>query len=318
LLYKFLNLLEEIRGNKMNVLITGGTGLIGRALTQSLLADGHEVWILTRDPQHSSSTLPQGAIAAGWDGRTAQGWGELVNEMDAIINLAGVNMASWPWTEARKQSFWNSRVWAGQAVVEAIRLAKKKPAVLIQSSGINHYGLRGETATESTPAADDFLARLTVAWEFSSQPVEEMGVRRAVIRTAVVLSHDNIILKLMDLPARLFFGGRLGNGGQSLPWIHSADEVAAIRFLLDDEQARGPYNLIAPEADTNAEFLRALARTLKRPYWFHVPAFLMRIALGEMSVLVLDGRSAQPKRLLEAGYQFKYPTLESALKELYR
>ena len=301
----------------MNVLITGGTGLIGRALTKSLLGDGHKVWILTRDPKRASASLPQNITAAGWDGRTAQGWGELVNEMDAIVNLAGVNTASWPWTSARKQSFWNSRVWAGQAVAEAIRLAKKKPAVLIQSSGINHYGLRGETATESTLAAEDFLARLTVAWEFSSQPVEELGVRRAVIRTAVVLSRDNIIMKLMDLPARLFFGGRLGSGRQSLPWIHLADEVGAIRFLLDDERARGSYNLIAPDSTSNADFLRALARTLKRPYWFHVPAFLMRLALGEMSVMILEGRPAQPQRLLEAGYQFKYPTLESALNELY-
>lgn len=301
----------------MNVLITGGTGLIGNALTQSLLADGHKVWILTRDPQRGSSTLPQGVTAAGWDGRTAQGWGELVNEMDAVVNLAGLNMASWPWTSARKQSFWNSRIWAGQAVVEAIRLAKKKPAVLVQSSGINHYGLHGTLATESTLPADDFLARLTVAWEFSTQPVEELGVRRAVIRTAVVLSRDNIIMKLMELPAQLFVGGRLGSGQQCLPWIHIADEVGAIRFLLDDERARGSYNLIAPESTSNADFLRALARTLKRPYWFHVPAFLMRLALGEMSVMVLEGRPAQPQRLLEAGYQFKHPTLESALKELY-
>jgi uncharacterized protein (TIGR01777 family) len=301
----------------MNILITGGTGLIGRALTRSMLAEGHKIWILTRNPERGA--LPLGATAVGWDGRTARGWGELINEMDAVVNLAGLNTASWPWTEARKQSFWNSRVWAGQAVTEAIRLAKKKPAVLIQSSGINHYGLRGaETATEQTPPGDDFLARLTVAWEFSTQPVEELGVRRAVIRTAVVLARENIIMKLMELPARLFFGGRLGNGRQILPWIHIADEVGAIRFLLDKEQARGAFNLIAPEAVTNADFMRVLARTLKRPYWFHVPAFLMRLALGGMSVMVLEGRAAMPKRLDAAGYQFKYPTLDSALKNLYK
>lgn len=300
----------------MNVLITGGTGLIGRALAQSLLADGHKIWILTRAPERARLRL--GCTAVGWDGRTAQGWGELVNEMDAIVNLAGINMAAWPWTKARKQSFWNSRVWAGQAVADAIRLAKKKPAVLVQSSGIGHYGLRGEPAVESTPPGDDFSARLTVAWEFSSQPVEDFGVRRVVIRSAVVLSRENIIMKLMEFPARLFFGGRLGSGQQTFPWIHIADEIGAIRFLLDDERARGPFNLIAPESISNAEFLRALARRLKRPYWFHVPAFLMRLALGEMSVMVLDGRPAQPKRLLEAGYQFKYPALEGALMELYR
>lgn len=300
----------------MNVLIPGGTGLIGRALTASLLADGHKVWVLTRHPEQARLRL--GCAAVGWDGRSAQGWGELVNDMDAVVNLAGVNLASWPWTAARKQSFWNSRVWAGQAVAEAIRAARKKPSVLIQASGINHYGLRGEPADESTPAGDDFLARLTAAWEFSSQPVEELGVRRAVIRTAVVLSRGSVILKLMELPARLFFGGRLGNGRQALPWIHIADEVGAIRFLIENERMRGPFNLIAPEAVSNAEFLRALARRLKRPFWFHVPAFLMRLALGEMSVMVLEGRAAHPKRLLEAGYKFKYPDLESALKDLYR
>jgi len=299
----------------MNVMITGGSGLIGRALTRSLLADGHKVWTLTRDPDRI--VVPLGVTAVAWDARTARGWGGLVNEMDAVVNLAGHSLASWPWTAVRKQSFWNSRVWAGQAVTEAIQQAKKRPRVLVQSSGINYYGLRGEPASEATPPGDDFLSRLTVAWEFSSQPVDELGVRRAVIRTAVVLARENVILKLMALPARLFLGGRLGDGRQSLPWIHVADEVAAIRFLLDTERARGPFNLIAPEATTNDAFLRQLARTLHRPYWFPTPAFLMRLALGEMSVMVLDGRQAQPSHLQELGYQFKFPTLQSALSDLF-
>ncbi len=300
----------------MNVLITGGTGLIGRALTRSLLADGHKVWTLTRNPERA--VLPLGASAVQWDGRTARDWGGLVNEMDALVNLAGHNTSSWPWTEARKQSFWNSRVWAGQAVTEAVQQAKKRPRVLIQSSGINHYGLRGEPAIETTPPGSDFLSRLTVAWEFSSQPVEDLGVRRAVIRTAVVLARESILMKLMELPTRLFFGGRLGNGRQYFPWIHVADEVGAIRFLLDEERARGPFNLIAPEASTNAAFLRELAGVLHRPYWFHVPAFLMRLALGEMGVLALEGRAALPKRLEDMGYQFKFPTSKNALKDLYK
>ena len=300
----------------MNVLITGGTGLIGRALTRSLLADGHKVWTLTRSPERA--VLPLGVTAVGWDGRTAQGWGGLVNEMDAIVNLAGYSLASWPWTEARKQTFWNSRVWAGQAVTEAVQAASKRPKVLVQSSGVNHYGLSGATAAESTPPGSDFLARLTVAWEFSTQPVEEMGVRRAVIRTAVVLSRENVILKLLALPAQLFVGGRLGGGKQALPWIHIADHIRAIRFLLDHDSAHGNYNLVAPQPTTNAEFLRTMASVLHRPYWFHVPAFLMKIPLGEMSVMVLDGRPVAPQRLQEAGFRFKYPILELALKELYQ
>ena len=299
----------------MKALITGGTGLIGHALAKSHLADGNKVWILTRSPERAA--LPLGCVAVGWDGRTAQGWAPLVNEMDAVVNLAGANTAAWPWTEKRKQSFWNSRVWAGQAVAEAIRLAKKRPAVLVQMSGIGHYGLRGEVANESTSPANDFSARLTVAWELSSQPVEELGVRRAVVRTAPVLTRDNIIMKLMELPMRLFVGGRLGAGTQTFPWIHLADEIRAIRFLLTEERARGPFNLVAPESTSNAEFTRSLAKQLKRPYWFHIPALPMRLILGEMSNLVLEGRPAQPQRLLEAGFQFTHPTLQSALDELY-
>jgi uncharacterized protein len=301
----------------VNILIAGGTGLIGRALTRSLQADGYKVWVLTRDPKRFNFDHPEEATAVGWDGRTAQNWGEIVNDMDAIINLAGENTASWPWSKARKQSFWDTRVWAGQAVAEAICKAKKKPDVLIQTSGIGHYGFHGEMAVESTPAGNDFMARLTVAWEASSQAVEELGVRRAVIRTAVVLARDNIILKLMELPARLFFGGRLGNGRQTLPWIHIADQVGAIRFLIENKQASGAYNLVAPESTSNADFLRTLAKTLKKPYWFHVPGFVLRLFLGEMSVMVLEGRPAYPRRLLDAGYEFKYPVLENALKDLF-
>ena len=301
----------------MNVMITGGTGLIGSTLTRSFLADGHKVWVLTRNPQNKAIDQPGGVTSVGWDGRTTQGWGELVNEMDAIINLAGKSTSTFPWNNSHKQSFWNSRVWAGEAVADAIRVAKKRPRVLIQSSGIGHYGIHGEVAEESTPPADDFMARLTVAWEASSQSVEELGVRRAVIRSAVVLTPDNIIMKLMELPARLYFGGRLGSGLQTLPWIHIADEVGVIRFLIGNEQAHGAYNLIAPESTSNDVFLRTLAKTLKRPYWFHVPAFLLRFLLGEMSVMVLEGRSAYPRRLLEAGYEFKFPLLEAALKNLY-
>lgn len=301
----------------MNILITGGTGLIGRALTKSFQADGHQVWILSRDPARHATTLQENTRILGWNGRSPEGWGEVVNEMDVIINLAGVTTASFPWNKSRKQSFWDSRVWAGQAVANAIRAARKKPALLIQASGINYYGFHGPAATESTPPGDDFLAKLSVAWEDSTKVVEEMGVRRAVVRTAVVLARDNIIMKLMQLPAFLYFGGRLGNGRQILPWIHMEDQVGAIRYIIDHEQMSGVYNFIAPDTTSNAEFLKALAETLKRPYWFHIPAFLMRLAFGEMSVTILEGRSAKPQRLQDAGYLFKYPEIRGALKALY-
>ncbi len=297
----------------MNILMTGGTGLIGKALTASLLADGHSVWALTRRDPLPAPAKP-GLTLLHWDGRTPSGWGQIVSGMDAVLNLAGEPLARWPWTKAQKQRFWDSRVNAGQAVTEAIRAASPRPKALIQASGINHYGLRGGPADESTPPGDDFLARLTIAWEDSTREVESLGVRRCVIRQAVVLAPKGGLLPLMALPVRLFAGGRLGSGEQAVPWIHLDDVVGAIRFLLENEQASGPYNLIAPQSVTNAAFYRLLATRLRRPYWFPTPAFLLKLVLGEMSVLVLEGRASQPRRLLEAGYGFKVTSLEDAFR----
>jgi uncharacterized protein (TIGR01777 family) len=240
----------------------------------------------------------------------------MVGQMDAVVNLAGENLARWPWTRQRKERFLQSRVQAGRALTEAIRGSSTRPKVLIQASGINHYGLRGETADESTPPGDDFLARLTVAWEDATRDLDQLGIRRCILRTSVVLAGRGSLLTMMALPVRLLAGGRLGNGRQAVPWIHIADVVGAIRFLMEDESPRGPFNLIAPEQTSNAEFYRSLAAALRRPYWFRTPAFLLRWFLGEMSVLILEGRYARPARLLEAGYEFRFGRLESALRDL--
>lgn len=298
----------------MKVLIAGGTGLLGQALARSLIADRHEVWVLTRNPD--KARLPAGAKAAGWDGRTTEGWGHLINEMDAVVNLTGENLAKWPWTETQKQRFLDSRVHAGRAVVAAVKSASRPPKVLVQASGINHYGLRGAPADESTPPGEDFLAQLTVAWEDSTKEVEDYGVRRAVIRTAVVFAKNALLFKLMALPVRLFVGGRMGSGEQAVGWIHIEDHVAAVRFLLENDRAEGPFNLVAPGQMSNAAFYRTMARVMKRPYWLPVPAFAMRLVLGEMSVLVLEGRFAKPSKLLEMGFRFKYPELVDALRDL--
>jgi len=298
----------------MKVLLAGGAGFIGRHLTQSLLADGCQVWVLSR---RSSQTIP-GAHTAVWDGRTQGDWRRLVNEMDAVINLSGLSLNNWPWTEKKKQRFLDSRVEPGLALASAIADADHRPSVFVQISGVNHYGLRGDMADETTPPAGDYLAQLTVAWEDSTRSVESLGVRRVICRTAVVLAKDASLMQLMTLPVRLFVGGPLGSGEQALPWIHIDDQIGAIRFLLDNPESQGAYNLIAPQPTSNAEFMRALAKTLRRPYWFPVPAWLMRLGLGEMSALVTEGRFAQPKRLQEQGYPFRFPTLHEALEDILR
>jgi uncharacterized protein (TIGR01777 family) len=188
----------------------------------------------------------------------------------------------------------------------------------VQFSGINHYGSRGATtADESTPPADDYLAQLTVEWEAATAAVERVGVRRIVARNAIVLDSHRGLLPLMALPVRLFVGGRLGNGTQAVPWIHLADHVAAIRFLIENERAAGIYNLVAPTSTSNEELMRAIARALGRPFWLRVPAFLLHTALGEMSGLVLEGRHARPKRLLDLGYRFAFPTIDLAMQDLF-
>jgi len=297
----------------MKILIAGGGGFLGNHLIKSLVADNHQVWMLSR-----SQKQIQGAKSIQWDGQTIQGWGSHINNMDVVVNLTGISLNSWPWSIGKKRRFHDSRVLPGHALADAIAAASHKPKVFVQISGINHYGLRGEgIADESTPPADDYLARLTVDWEEATQSVEALGVRRVVCRTAIVLAKDAILLWLMALPARLFFGGKLGQGDQALPWIHIKDQVGAMKFLIENNDAHGAYNLIAPQATGNMEFLRVLASTLHRPFWFHVPALLLRVVLGEMSVLITEGRFVYPKRLLDAGYKFKFPNLEDALRDIF-
>lgn len=295
----------------MKILIAGGSGFLGTALRNFLSHNSHEVFVLTRGASSGRNQIH-------WDGRTTNGWAHLVSEMDAVANLTGLGLDRWPWTRRMKQKFEDSRVLPGRALAAAIEDADRRPKVFLQCSGINRYGLRGEgIADESTPAAQDFLSQLTVKWEDATQPVEDLGVRRVIVRLAVILAGRGGLLPLMALPARLFVAGKFGDGSQAMPWIHMADVVHAVKFLLEKADARGPFNLIAPTPTSNAEFMRAIARTLHRPFWFHVPKFLLQLALGEMSSLITAGRYSQPRRLLEQGYQFQFPQIQDALRNIF-
>jgi uncharacterized protein (TIGR01777 family) len=301
----------------MRIIITGGTGLIGRALTASLAHDGHEVIVLSRNPT-AVTNLPGGARAEKWDGQSAQGWGQLADGTDAIVNLAGATISK-RWSESYKQEILNSRLQASQAVVAAIKTAAKKPGVLIQSSAVGYYGPRGsEEITEEAKAGSDFLAKTCVAWEASTAEVESMGVRRVIIRTGVVLDKTGGALPQMMLPVKLFVGGPLGGGRQYFPWIHLEDEVAAIRFLIDNPTANGVYNLSAPNPQTNAAFTSVLGKMLGRPSFMPTPGFAMKALFGEMSTLVLDGQRQMPKRLLAAGFKFKFAESEAALRDVLK
>jgi uncharacterized protein (TIGR01777 family) len=300
----------------MRVVITGGSGLIGSAAAKDLGSAGHEVVVLTRDPSRVKS-LPPGTRAVQWDGKTSQGWGTLLDADTAVLHLAGDPIAEGRWTEEKKRRIRQSRVESGRAVLEAIRQAKSRPRALLQGSAVGYYGAcGGELVTESHAPGDDFLARVCVEWEASTAEAASLGVRRPVLRTGIVLSQEGGALPKMALPFRMMAGGPMGGGRQWVPWIHIVDEVGAIRFLLEREEADGPFNLSAPEPLTNRDFSRALGRALTRPSFAPAPGFALRLLLGEMAEALLHGQRAVPQRLLELGYVFRYPEAAGALRSL--
>ncbi len=305
----------------MRILITGGTGLIGRALIDLLLPAGHEITVLSRHPGRAS--LPAGVTLARWDGVSADGWGGMMEGMDAVVNLAGESIAgkgALParWTPARKRRILQSRIDATRAVVQAIAAAQNHPRVLVQGSAVGYYGahLDDKPLEEDAPPGHDFLAGVVRQWEAEALLAAEMGVRVALARTGLVLSAAGGSLPPTMTPFRFFMGGPLGSGRQWWPWIHIRDEVRALAFLLREERASGPFNLTAPHPVSNREFARVLGKVMNRPSLLPAPAFMLRLALGEMALLLLTGQRAIPARLLDLGFSFEFPDLEIALRNL--
>ncbi len=302
------------------IVIAGGSGFIGRALSRALLAKGCQVTILSRGPSRLASGAPDGPVAAmqQWDGQSAKGWGHLADGAYALVNLAGEDVAGGRWSAGRKERILESRLGAGRAMLEAVSLARVKPQVLVQASAVGYYGDTGDAPLdESAPAGQGFLAHVATRWEASTAAVEAMGVRRAVIRTGLVLGKNGGILSRMVTPFRWFLGSPFGSGQQGFPWVHLEDEVRAIQFLLENPAAQGPFNLTAPQSVSNAEFCRALASALKRPCGPAVPALALRLILGDMAQeMLLSGCRPFPKRLLELGFMFEHPKLDDALRRL--
>jgi uncharacterized protein (TIGR01777 family) len=298
------------------VIIAGGTGLIGRALSRELASGDYEVVVLTR---RAARQAEGGITYAQWDAVSSRGWLELADGAHAIVNLAGYSIASGRWSHAVKLKILDSRLGAGRAVSEAIELSKIKPSVVVQASAIGWYGEGGdEPLDESAPAGDTFLADVTSQWEGTTAATEKLGVRRAVIRTSLVLDREAEFVRRVSLPFRYYIGGPQGSGRQWVSWIHSADEARAIRFLIEREDLSGAFNLSAPDAVTNSDFYKALGTAMGRPSWLRVPAFALRLAFGEMAdELILSSKRIIPSRLREHGFEFMYPDLRNALREIF-
>lgn len=296
-------------------LVTGGTGFIGTALSTALTAEGHEQMILTRRPEKHRGRFP--ATVSLIDSL------ELIpaeEKIDGIINLAGEGIADRRWSEKRKQVLFQSRIGVTEQVVTLVDRLETKPAVMISGSAVGYYGAQEDAElTEESQPSPEFTHELCREWESSAEPVTSAGVRLCLLRLGLVLGRGGGLLKRLLPPFYLGLGGRIGDGSQMMSWIHLQDVVGTILFLLENTGARGVYNLSAPNPVSNAEFTRQLARTLRRPAVFPMPAFVVRTVFGEMGDrLLLHGQKVVPLRLNRAGYIFKFETLEEALQDILK
>lgn len=288
----------------MKVLVSGASGFIGRALVSRLRATGHEVAPLVRS---------DASVAIGrFDHAACDG-------ADAVVHLAGENIAAGRWTEARMRRIRDSRVEGTRLLVGGLAKLRRAPAIFVQASAIGIYGDRGdETLTEDSPRGSGFLPDLVHDWESASAPLEERGVRRVALRIGLVLARDGGALPRMALPFRLFAGGRTGTGRQWQSWITRDDLLAVVERTLGDSSLSGVIHAVAPNPVRNADFAATLARVLRRPSWLPAPAFALRLAFGEMAdALLLASARVVPTRLIEAGFRFADEELEPALRRVF-
>lgn len=295
----------------MNILITGGTGFIGHALAKSLIEQGHAITVLSRSPDKVATLCGADVHALG---SLAQLKAE--DSFQVIINLAGSPIVDARWSEARKQLIRDSRIRLTEHLLTCIARMTVKPELLISGSAIGYYGDQGDTVlTEQSTPYEDFSQQLCADWEAAAKQAEQFGVRVCLIRTGLVIADGGGFLQRMLLPFRLGLGGRLGDGRQWMSWIHRRDWINIALTMIADSTMHGAYNATAPNPVTNAEFTRILAQCLKRPALLPVPAWLLKILLGEMSQLVLGSQRVMPERLLTQGFKFQYDDLAAALNE---
>ncbi len=296
----------------MRILITGGTGLIGRRLCKALLAEGHELTVFSRNPASVPVKCGTGVRALA----SLDDWHPAL-AFDAIINLAGEPIIDRRWTAQRKQVLWDSRVTLTENLVRRIAAAERKPSVLLSGSAVGYYGNRGDFVLDETVApGEGFAAELCKAWEDAARIAEDFGVRVCLLRTAPVLSSDGGMLARLLPPFKLGLGAQLGDGKQWLSWVHIEDYAAMVLKLLRDDQMHGPYNMSAPNPVTNAEFTATLAAALQRPVFLVAPAAILKLAMGESASMLLEGQRALPRKMEVAHYRFAFPTLAEALRDL--
>ncbi|OGW79003.1 MAG: TIGR01777 family protein [Omnitrophica bacterium GWA2_52_8] len=302
----------------MKIAVAGGTGFVGKVLTETLLQQGHELVLLTRNPEPYRQFSGRMLKAVAWDGRILNGWERQLESIDAVVNLAGEPIAARRWTAEQKRRIADSRIFATRALVLAIKGVQRKPGILVNASAVGYYGNVPEGEVQETAAAGNgFLAEVCAAWEREALEAEKAGVRVVLPRIGIVLEQGDGALAKMIPPFRFYAGGPLGSGKQWMPWIHREDLIRIILFCLSDRCVSGPVNAVAPKPVTMKEFCAGLGKALHRPNWAPVPGFVLKLILGDMAEMLLGGQQAVPEKLRMLGFKFQYPFLDDALSAIF-
>lgn len=301
----------------MHIGITGSSGLIGTHLCNALSSRGHRLTLFMRKPCSAAPAL-SGARVVQWDAGSGSPDTKYLSDLDAVVHLAGEPIASGRWSKRKKLAIRHSRVHGTRFLVDALRRADKLPPVLISASAVGYYGSRGdEGLNEESSMGVDFLAGVARDWEKEALKLTGLGARVVTARFGIVLSSKGGALPKMIPPFRFLLGAALGSGRQYMSWIHVDDAVNMIEYALQNEQVEGPLNVTAPTPVTNSEFSSLVGKVLHRPVFLRVPGFVLKLLLGEMAeALLLNGQRVEPQKALRAGYQFKFPELEGALRDL--
>lgn len=303
----------------MRVIVAGGSGFIGSELIRKLLVSKHQVVLLSRKPVGVRSVYNESLQIVQWDGKTVGSWAKFIDGADAIINLSGENVAAKRWSESQKARLIDSRINPTRAILQSISQATKKPRVLINASAVGYYGNFGDgDVTESHIKGEGFLSDLCEQWEREALHAEKYGLRIVLLRIGIVLSPSGGALKKMLMPFKYFVGGPLGSGKQWFPWIHLEDVIRITQFALENNGIKGALNIASPHPVTMSEFSYSLGKVLKRPSLFPVPSFVLKLLLGEMSAIVLGGRKVIPKKLIDAGFVFKFIDINDTLFNLMK
>ncbi len=299
------------------IVISGATGFVGRILVKRLLDQNHHVIVLSRRTDAFKNERSQNLTVDWWDGKSLGLWTSQLDGADAIINLSGEGIAGKRWTAPQKEILKNSRLDATRALISAATYASKKPKTFINASAVGYYGsVKSGEVTEDFPKGDDFLANLCAQWEEEAKKAQSLGARVVLIRIGIVLEKEGGALKKFIPPFRFFVGGPLGSGDQFFPWVHREDLIGIILYALQNSSLSGPVNAVSPGILTMKEFCAELGQAMKRPSWAPVPAFALKILLGEMADMVITGQKAVPKRLQEEGYRFLYPDIKTSLASI--